>query len=87
MNITVWGNFKKNFLGMFCLIYVYCILVEKAKEKEERYAKRAQRRAELEAKRKEREEEKARLGGGRKKSQDKRVDESFEKGNWMDAYN
>nr|XP_034328236.1 serine/arginine repetitive matrix protein 2 isoform X6 [Crassostrea gigas] len=42
-----------------------------AKEKEERYMKRLQRRAELEAKRKEREEEKARMREERKKQKEK----------------
>ncbi|XP_052101611.1 biorientation of chromosomes in cell division protein 1-like 1 isoform X2 [Mytilus californianus] len=51
-----------------------------AKEKEERYLKRAQRRAELEAKRREREEEKARIREERKKSKEQKADESTDKG-------
>ncbi|KAJ8317158.1 hypothetical protein KUTeg_005062 [Tegillarca granosa] len=47
-----------------------------AKEKEERYLKRLQRRAELEAKRKEREEEKARMKEERKKAKEKAKDET-----------
>lgn len=51
-----------------------------AKEKEERYLKRAQRRAELESKRREREEEKARIREERRKIKEKKADESTDKG-------
>ncbi|XP_076104274.1 uncharacterized protein LOC143072969 isoform X2 [Mytilus galloprovincialis] len=50
-----------------------------AKEKEERYLKRAQRRAELEAKRREREEEKVRIREERKKIKEQKADESTDK--------
>lgn len=54
-----------------CLGFTIIFEIEQAKEKEERYMKRLQRRAELEAKRKEREEEKARMREERKKQKEK----------------
>ncbi|XP_060069493.1 biorientation of chromosomes in cell division protein 1-like 1 [Ylistrum balloti] len=50
-----------------------------AREKEERYVQRAQRRAELEARRKDREEEKAKLREERKKSKEIKKEEEMDK--------
>ncbi|OWF42884.1 biorientation of chromosomes in cell division protein 1-like 1 [Mizuhopecten yessoensis] len=50
-----------------------------AREKEERYVQRLQRRAELEARRKDREEEKAKLREERKKSKDSKKEEEIDK--------
>ena len=53
-------DFKNNFISFF----------QQAKEKEERYLKRQQRRLELESKKKERDEEKARLKEEKKQKRD-----------------
>lgn len=63
-----------------------CVVIQ-AKEKEERYLKRAQRRAELEAKRREREEEKVRIREERKKIKEQKADESTDKGKHGKSYN